>query len=185
MKTKKCSGCNESKPTNEFNSQGKYCLECHRKKGAEWRKKNREKNKKSQKKWLKKRIITEEGRKHHNEYAKKHYHKNKKRYIERNIKRLTRIRKENALWLIKYFEEHHCVDCDEDNPLCLTFDHVRGEKKFNISKAFSTCVRTEIVMEEIKKCEVRCANCHFKKTSEEGNFTLYKMLKEINSPFVL
>lgn len=52
-----------------------------------------------------------------------------------------------------------CVDCGyNEHPEALEFDHVRGEKLFNVAsgirKAWSK------VLEEIAKCEVVCANCH-------------------------
>jgi hypothetical protein len=56
-----------------------------------------------------------------------------------------------------------CVDCGESDPLVLDFDHVRGEKKFNISQAIGK-VQVALLLEEIAKCDSRCANCHRRKT---------------------
>ena len=52
-----------------------------------------------------------------------------------------------------------CADCDiQYPPYCMEFDHVRGEKKFNI--AMHKGKTLEAIQEEIKKCDVVCANCH-------------------------
>lgn len=61
---------------------------------------------------------------------------------------------------------HPCVDCGEDDPVVLEFDHVRGEKLFEISRADNNCVSIATLRREIVKCEVRCANCHRRKTHE-------------------
>lgn len=61
-----------------------------------------------------------------------------------------------------YLSCHPCVDCGESNPLCLDFDHVRGTKEMNVSKALRKTGTWSIdrLLNEIRKCEVRCANCH-------------------------
>lgn len=53
-----------------------------------------------------------------------------------------------------------CVDCGEDDPVVLDFDHVRGVKVCDISRMAHAGYRTWRIMEEIEKCEIRCANCH-------------------------
>lgn len=52
-----------------------------------------------------------------------------------------------------------CVDCGyAEHPAALQWDHIKGVKKFNLSKAADH--PWEEVLAEIEKCEVRCANCH-------------------------
>lgn len=59
-----------------------------------------------------------------------------------------------------------CIDCGYNaHPAALDFDHVRGEKKRNVS-LFSTTQKG--LLEEIAKCDVRCANCHRVKTWTES-----------------
>lgn len=59
-----------------------------------------------------------------------------------------------------------CVDCGYDlHAAALHYDHVRGEKLFDISFGVRTYA-WERVLEEIAKCEVRCANCHAVVTAE-------------------
>lgn len=57
-----------------------------------------------------------------------------------------------------------CVDCGEADPFVLEFDHVRGEKLFNLGHAPGR--KWDRVVTEVAKCEIRCGNCHRAKTSE-------------------
>lgn len=61
-----------------------------------------------------------------------------------------------------YLSNNPCVDCGEDDPIVLQFDHVRGDKIGCVSELI--CRKWKIVFEEIKKCDVRCGNCHTRKT---------------------
>lgn len=67
--------------------------------------------------------------------------------------------------IYEYFETHPCVDCKEADPLVLQFDHVRGEKKGDVSRMKRHGVSIEVLMAEIRKCDVRCANCHQRRTT--------------------
>src|SRR6266508_4576028 len=53
-----------------------------------------------------------------------------------------------------------CIDCGfNKSPVALHFDHVRGDKFQDIASLLrNSSWRT--LEKEIKKCEVRCANCH-------------------------
>ena len=64
------------------------------------------------------------------------------------------------LKIFEFLVEHPCVDCGEDDPIVLQFDHVRGEKLAAVASLVSQGRRWSIIEEEITKCEVRCANCH-------------------------
>lgn len=58
-----------------------------------------------------------------------------------------------------------CADCGVQYPAwVMDFDHVRGEKAFNVSMAVKNCRGLEVVRSEIDKCEVVCANCHRQRT---------------------
>lgn len=52
-----------------------------------------------------------------------------------------------------------CNDCGYNaHSFVLQFDHVRGEKSFNVSEKESRSISS--LLEEIEKCDVVCANCH-------------------------
>ena len=73
-----------------------------------------------------------------------------------------------------YLLDHPCVDCGEKDPLVLEFDHVRGEKKREVSKLLCNGYAWKTIRAEIKKCVVRCANCHRHKTHELGDYARYR-----------
>lgn len=64
----------------------------------------------------------------------------------------------------QYLLEHPCIDCGETDLLVLEFDHVR-DKVVAVSKMIPSYA-LEQLRAEIAKCEVRCANCHRRKTAE-------------------
>lgn len=82
-----------------------------------------------------------------------------------------RHRQKNRTKCLEYLKNHPCIDCGESDPIVLEFDHL-GDKKYNIGTAVSGSHRSwELILQEIQKCEVRCANCHRKKTAERaGNW---------------
>jgi len=71
-------------------------------------------------------------------------------------------RKELSIWLYNYKSNQSCSICGEKDPACLDFHHKnKSEKKFEIM--VKRKIRTiEEVLEEIKKCDIVCANCHRK-----------------------
>jgi hypothetical protein len=107
------------------------------------------------------------------EKDRKCYHTNEDR------KRKVRERKDNNYLnnrklLLDFLREHPCVDCGESDPVVLEFDHVRGQKKFTVGSAVSFSL--SVLMVEIEKCEIRCANCHRRRHAKENKW--YNNLKE-------
>ena len=100
------------------------------------------------------------------EYKRLWYSQNRERHLAR-VKSATAVTLgENQLRVWQYLALHPCVDCGETDPVVLQFDHL-GDKRMNVSnmcRSFSWSV----ILEEIAKCEVRCANCHFRKTARES-----------------
>lgn len=64
-----------------------------------------------------------------------------------------------------YLLEHPCIDCGEADPVVLDFDHVRGVKKLCIGTMISRNMARKEILSEMQKCEVRCANCHRRRTA--------------------
>lgn len=101
--------------------------------------------------------------------SKRHYYANKEKYKE--YQRNGRERRRKFIW--DYLSSNPCVDCGETNPIVLEFDHV-GKKKFTISNAIRDKVNLNRIKKEIAECEIRCSNCHKKKTAKTHNW--YKNL---------
>lgn len=64
-----------------------------------------------------------------------------------------------------YLKAHPCIDCGEPDIVVLDFDHVRGEKLHNVSDMIRRGAALQRIEAEIAKCDVRCANCHRRKTA--------------------
>lgn len=102
-------------------------------------------------------------------YQKKHYAENKDYYKKKALLFNKNKRKWNREFVTRVKAMLGCFDCGESNPIILEFDHVRGEKTNNIADMVNQSYSTETIKEEIRKCKVRCANCHRIKTHERRN----------------
>ncbi len=110
--------------------------------------------------------------------VKTHYKANIQKYIDKSSIRRKRVVGEINEKLYDYLINHPCVDCGEKDPIVLEFDHVRGEKSCNISSMSWRVCSWESMLKEIAKCEVRCANCHRRKTAK--NFNWFKFTKTMH-----
>jgi hypothetical protein len=69
--------------------------------------------------------------------------------------------------LLAYLLQHPCIDCGEGDPRCLDFDHRDPDrKKASISRLIGYTDWNKLLL-EIAKCDVRCANCHRKRTAQQ------------------
>lgn len=82
-------------------------------------------------------------------------------------------RREIITRIYRYLLSHPCVGCGEADPIVLDFDHVRGEKLAGVSQLVSWARKWEVILAEIEKCDVRCANCHRRKTAKQLNWYSY------------
>lgn|ERR1035437_2111032 len=100
------------------------------------------------------------------EYQRGHYQRNKAVYIAKGRIWMDARRTENVLKLIAYFSDHPCVDCGESDPVVLQFDHVRGKTR-ELAEMLNSGSNWDRIIAEIEKCEVRCANCHWRRHAKE------------------
>ena len=107
------------------------------------------------------------------QYLKEHYALNRPYYRAKARRRRLQTKARYHGRLRTYFLDHPCVDCGEDDPVVLQFDHVRGEKIYNIGTLVAAAAPWERIETEIAKCEVRCANCHWRRTAEQFNWYAY------------
>lgn len=100
-------------------------------------------------------------------YQRKHYKENRADYRDKHNKRRVRVMGEYRLLIKEYLDKHPCVDCGEKDHLVLEFDHIRGQKRAEVSTLVHDTLSWEKISEEISKCEVRCANCHKRRTAKQ------------------
>lgn len=94
------------------------------------------------------------------EYGKAWYHANADHRRAQIAAHNERTRRERIAYLRRYKADRGCADCGEDDPIVLEFDH-RRDKSFTIgnnSRGWS------VVLAELEKCDVVCANCHRRRT---------------------
>jgi len=101
---------------------------------------------------------------------REHYRSNVSYYVAKAAKRNGEERAAQREWLKDYLLSHPCVDCGEGDLRCLQFDHITGDKVFEVSNMFKRMFSTEKIRAEIEKCVVRCANCHQRKTAADFNW---------------
>jgi len=99
-------------------------------------------------------------------FFKEDYLKHKEKYLAKNQKR--RMDWKNWLYGLKL----KCEKCEETHPWCLEFHHKdKKEKEFSMYKITGNQAFSEkwkiVVLEEIKKCSILCANCHRKEHHKE------------------
>lgn len=105
-------------------------------------------------------------------YDNAHYKANPERrqYIRANsYERM--LKNKDYIW--DYLSTHPCIDCGEKDPVVLEFDH-RENKVENIAVMVHENSLAKLKT-EIAKCDVRCANCHRRKTAID--FGWWKMLR--------
>ena len=105
----------------------------------------------------------------HSNYRKEHYRKNRQKYIDKAKKWNGEQKQKIYKFLVKYLSVHPCVDCGESDIIVLDFDHNK-DKFLSISEMTRNSYSIEAITQEIKKCEVRCANCHRRRTSKERRY---------------
>ena len=94
---------------------------------------------------------------------RRHYARNKQRYVEKSQRQKTEIRQ--FIWEVKL--SNSCVDCGEADPLVLDFDHM-GDKEFTIGLMVNQTGSFNKVLSEMEKCQVRCSNCHRRRSVQES-----------------
>ena len=69
--------------------------------------------------------------------------------------------------LIQGVKDVPCMDCGKRYDFwIMQFDHVRGEKLFDLSQASGRAIQK--VKDEIAKCDIVCSNCHDDRTYKRG-----------------
>jgi hypothetical protein len=98
------------------------------------------------------------------EYQRQYQRDNREALLARKKERLEAQRR-----LIREAKNRPCADCTVTYPYyVMEFDHVRGEKKYNLNRLGKMSASWDTIKAEIAKCEVVCANCHRERTHQRG-----------------
>ncbi|HKY54746.1 MAG TPA: hypothetical protein VJM08_10595 [Anaerolineales bacterium] len=91
------------------------------------------------------------------------YFSNRVKVLEINRAATQKSQIQAAVFIREYLAEKVCVDCGQFDIAVLTFDHIRGEKKYNISNMVSRGYSIETIKKELEKTEIVCLNCHMRR----------------------
>lgn len=124
---------------------------------------------KSKKKHLRQTICKE----CHRKYSKDDYRNKKQYYLDKAARNSRLCKERNQDYLLEYFKLHPCVDCGNSDIRILTFDHIKGEKDNNVSSMIHKH-SWDTILKEIRKCEVRCWNCHMLRHVIENKWRMWQ-----------
>jgi len=86
--------------------------------------------------------------------------------------RQLKIRNRNRYFVYRFLKIFgQCIDCGNKDWRVLEFDHKnRNNKKDTVSSLMNKHIAIFNLKSEMKKCEIRCANCHKIKTRNQLNW---------------
>lgn len=169
MVGKQCSTCKLLKLFEEFNSDLSHkdkmssrCKECIEPYSKQYRENHKGENAERNRIWRETNIeyLLEQGRK----YREGHKEELREYAINFRAQRAFEIKT-----LIHEIKNMPCIDCLEYySSYVMDFDHIDPKtKKGNVSKMAGKTHKIEDIIDEMNKCEIRCANCHRDKTHFE------------------
>ena len=100
------------------------------------------------------------------ELRREHYLRNREHYIAWAVRQGRQRRDEQVALAHDYLRAHPCVDCGERDIRLLEFDHIAGATKVMPISILLGRRNTATLLAEIAKCDVRCVNCHRRRTAE-------------------
>lgn len=158
-KTRVCTRCGKRKKMDRFpqHRKAKYgkserCKDCHRELTAKYRRENPEKVKAAIANWVSRNPVRA---------AAGQRQRNKRAWDRRRA------------WYQELKTGKTCKRCPENHPACLDFHHRDPTTKVaEISVMVRDGVARKIIMAEIAKCDLLCANCHRKEHYTEDSIRI-------------
>lgn len=95
----------------------------------------------------------------------KHHWQIETRIFKEATNLLQKRRIDSSVWFFEYKKQHNfkCLNCNENNPICLCFHHREpNEKICDVSHMVTFAYSKKKILAEIAKCDVLCQNCHSK-----------------------
>lgn len=111
-----------------------------------------------------------------NKYKKDRYSNN----LEESRKYNNKKRSERVEWIQSFKKDKPCYDCGLIfEPYCMDFDHIPelGIKNNSISRMVLQNSSKNLILKEIKKCQLVCVLCHNKRTNFRFNQKLGEQRK--------
>lgn len=105
--------------------------------------------------------------------SKDHYIRNKALYSNKAKINNKSYKTRNYQYVLEHLLHNPCVDCGETDVEVLQFDHIEmiGSSGKRIGHYMAGSI--EALQKEINKCQVRCGNCHIRRTrSQMGWFRI-------------
>ena len=79
-------------------------------------------------------------------------------------------KEELARWFVEYKNILVCTKCGESHNACIVFHHKEPKNKFKeVSRMVYDGYSKDRILEEIRKCQVLCSNCHLKLHYKDRN----------------
>ena len=97
------------------------------------------------------------------EQGRERYAKLKDRVKEINNNARLKSKGAAIVFVQEYLAQNPCTERGETDITVLTFDHVRGEKKYDISNMIQHAYGLDTIKKELEKTEVVCFNCHMRR----------------------
>jgi hypothetical protein len=102
-----------------------------------------------------------------------YYLSHKKEAFARAIRGHAKLQKKRRQQIWDYLKSHPCIDCGEPDPMVLDFDHKDPkERDMSVSQTRNRNWSWERTLSEIEKCEIRCANCHRRRTYIQAGWSI-------------
>ncbi|MHB8597334.1 MAG: hypothetical protein ACYDER_11050 [Ktedonobacteraceae bacterium] len=107
----------------------------------------------------------------------------RRNYREVRQEKRTQERQDMVSYYRQYKASLRCMKCGENDPACLNFHHRnKHEKTHNVSYYIYLYPNLKKFMQEVEKCDVLCANCHFiehwQERDENADIFEYQRLQE-------
>ena len=96
---------------------------------------------------------------------KKYFQANRGKYLDKAKKH-----REKLINFVNSLKDQPCVDCKQSHPpYVMDFDHLDSTTKVDTISRLQRTGSKELIIEEIKKCELVCSNCHRERTYQRAH----------------
>lgn len=108
---------------------------------------------------------------------KKHFQDNKDLYNKRNSRSRAKFRD-----FVAGFKNGPCTDCGKTfRPCVMDFDHRPGEEKLHDISRIYNFLSKSMLLKEIAKCDLVCANCHRVRTCDRDHKGRHSLGRDYNN----